>query len=201
MSTGSVTVAVLTIGDVLRRASGTHPAILPSLGTEARRTLTRVTSEPSARTAAPAPAYAERLSIPWFAWPGWLAVSALLAAEVSLGSTGLRGWVPFAVLLPLTLAFLWRADRIKVAVTATEFQVDDARLPLGVIADVVALDAAGKREALGVGAHPLAFVVQRPWIKGAVQVLLDDPADPTPFWVVSTRHPVELATALLRARS
>jgi len=68
-----------------------------------------------------------------------------------------------------------------------------------VISDVVALDAAGKREALGVGAHPLAFVIQRPWIGPAVQVLLDDPADPTPFWVISTRHPVELATALLDA--
>jgi len=79
--------------------------------------------------------------------------------------------------------------------------VDDARLPLGVIADVVALDAAGKRELLGVGAHPMAFVVQRPWIGGAVQVLLDDPADPTPYWVVSTRHPVELATALLAGRA
>jgi DUF3093 family protein len=87
-----------------------------------------------------------------------------------------------------------------VAVTATEFEVDDARLPLPVIADVVALDADGKREVLGVGSHPLAFVVQRPWVKGAVQVVLDDPADPTPFWVVSTRHPVELATALLAAR-
>jgi len=41
--------------------------------------------------------------------------------------------------------------------------------------------------------------VQRPWIGGAVQVLLDDPADPTPYWVVSTRHPVELAEALLAA--
>jgi hypothetical protein len=160
-----------------------------------------VTSEPSARTAAATAAYAERLRLPWFAWPAWLALATLLAAEVSLGSPGLRGWAPFAVLLPVTVAFLWRADRIKVAVTATEFQVDDARLPLSVIADVVPLDADGKREALGVGAHPLAFVVQRPWIRGAVQVLLDDPADPTPFWVVSTRRPVELATALLRARS
>ena len=168
MSTGSVTVAVLTIGDVPGRASGTHPAILPSPWTEARRTLTRVTSEASARTAAPRPAYAERLHVPWFAWPGWLAVAALLAAEVWMGGTGPRAWLPFAVLLPLTVFLLWRADRIRVAVTATEFQVDDARLPLSVIADVVPLDAAGKREALGVGAHPLAFVVQRPWIKGAV---------------------------------
>ena len=104
------------------------------------------------------------------------------------------------MLLPLTAAVLLRAGRIRVAVTGGEFRVDDARLPVAVIADVVALDAAGKREALGVGAHPLAFVIQRPWIGRAVQVLLDDPADPTPFWVVSTRHPVELATALLAAR-
>ena len=160
-----------------------------------------MTSEASARTAAPTAAYAERLRVPWLAWPGWLLVAGLLAAEIWMGSTGLRAWVPFAVLLPLTVFLLWRAGRIRVAVTATEFQVDDARLPLSVISDVIPLDAAGKREALGVGSHPLAFVVQRPWIGGAVQVLLDDPADPTPFWVVSSRHPVELASALLRARS
>ena len=85
--------------------------------------------------------------------------------------------------------------------TADEFLVDDARLPLAVIADVVALDAAGKREALGRRRRTRsAFVIQRPWIGPAVQVLLDDPADPTPYWVISTRHPVELATALLAAR-
>ena len=114
-----------------------------------------------------------------------------------MGASGLRAWVPFAVVLPLTAALMLWLGRIRVAVTGTEFQVDDARLPLTVIANVVALDADGKREVLGVGAHPLAFVVQRPWIGGAVQVLLDDPTDPTPYWVVSTRHPVELATALL----
>jgi hypothetical protein len=161
-----------------------------------------VTPEPSARIAAPRqPAYVERLRLPWYAWPAGLAVGALLAAEVWMGSSGLRAWVPFAVVLPLTAALLWRMGRIRVAVTDDEFQVDDARLPLAAIAEVAALDADGRREVLGVGSHPLAFVVQRPWVKGAVQVVLDDPADPTPFWVVSTRHPVELATALLRAKS
>ena len=117
-----------------------------------------------------------------------------------MGAGGVPGWVPFAVVLPLTAAVMLWIGRLRVAVTPEEFLVDDARLPVSVIADVVALDADGKREVLGVGAHPLAFVVQRPWIGGAVQVLLDDPADPTPFWVISTRHPVELATALLSAK-
>jgi len=158
-----------------------------------------VTPEPSGRTtASPSrPVYAERLSTPKWSWPLAFAGGGLLAAEVWMGAGGVRAWVPFAVVLPVVVAAMLWFGRIKVAVTDTEFLVDDARLPVSVIADVIALDAAGKREALGVGAHPMAFVVQRPWIGGAVQVLLDDPADPTPFWVVSTRHPVELATALL----
>ena len=153
-----------------------------------------MTPESPARTLV---AHQERLSLPWWAWPAALAGAAVLAVEVVLGVPGLPGWLPFAVLLPLGVLLIVPLGRVRVEVTPEEFRVDDARLPVEFIADVVALDAAGKREALGVGAHPLAFVVQRAWIGTAVQVLLDDPADPTPFWVVSTRRPVELATALL----
>jgi hypothetical protein len=147
-----------------------------------------------------APAYAERLTVSWPMWLIAVVVVGILGVEILLGFPEVPAWVAFAVLVPLTAALLLRVGRIRVAVTGDEFRVDDARLPLAVISDVVALDPAGKREALGVGAHPLAFVIQRPWIGPAVQVLLDDPADPTPYWVISTRHPVELATALLAAR-
>ncbi|WP_331461236.1 DUF3093 domain-containing protein [Micromonospora tarapacensis] len=146
------------------------------------------------------PAYAERLRLPWWWWLAGLATAALLAVEIWMGGTGVRAWLPFAVLLPAAVAALAWLGRIRVVVTDGELRVDDARLPVRFVADVIPLDAAGRREALGVGADPLAFVVQRPWIAGAVQVVLDDPADPTPFWVVSTRHPVELADALLAAR-
>ena len=156
----------------------------------------RVTPEPSARTTAPA-AYTERLGLSWWSWLAALAVDLIAGFEVLLGFPGMPAWLPFAVLLPATAALLIWFGRIRVTVTGDEFLVDDARLPLSVVSGVVALDAAGKREALGVGAHPMSFVIQRPWIGPAVQVLLDDPADPTPFWVISTRRPVELATALL----
>ncbi len=161
-----------------------------------------MTPEPTRRTTTPErPAYTERLGVPWWAWLLALTAGGLLATEIWMGGGGLRAWVPFAVVLPLTVLVTARLGRIRVVVTDTEFRVDDARLPVEFIADVVALDAEGKREALGVGAHPLAFVVQRPWIKGAVQVVLNDPADPTPFWVVSTRRPVDLATVLLGSAS
>ncbi|WP_435821221.1 DUF3093 domain-containing protein [Micromonospora lupini] len=146
------------------------------------------------------PAYAERLDLPWWLWLTGLVAAALLAVEIWMGGSGARAWVPFAVLLPVTAAGLWWLGRIRVAVVDSELRVDDARLPVRFVADVIPLDVAGRREVLGVGADPLAFVVQRPWIGGAVQVVLDDPADPTPFWVVSTRRPVELAEAVLAAR-
>ncbi|HET6211447.1 MAG TPA: DUF3093 domain-containing protein [Micromonosporaceae bacterium] len=144
-------------------------------------------------------AYAERLALPWWLWAPALGLSALFAAEIHLGAGGVRGWLPYAVLVPATAAGLWRLGRIRVAVRDGEFRVDDARLPVRFIADVVPLDAAGKRELLGPAAHPLAFVVQRPWLPGVVQVILDDPADPTPYWVVSSRRPDRLAAALRAA--
>jgi hypothetical protein len=163
-----------------------------------------VAPPPSESTVSPASpstsGYAERLGLPWWLWLAAAALVALLAAEIWLGSGGVRAWLPFAVLLPVTAAALWRLGRIRVAVRGRELLVDDARLPVAVVADAIALDAGGRREVLGIGADPLAFVVQRPWIGGAVQVVLDDPADPTPYWVVSSRHPLRLADAILAAR-
>ena len=142
----------------------------------------------------------ERLRVPWLWWPAALGVAVLLAAEIGLGAPALTTWVPYAVLPPAAAAALWWLGRIRLAVTGGELRVDDARLPLRFVADAIPLDAAGRRELLGVGADPLAFVVQRPWVSGAVQVLLDDPADPTPYWLVSTRHPARLAAAVLAGR-
>lgn len=153
-----------------------------------------MTAEPPEHTAE---TYQERLGLPWWSWPASLVAGAIVATELTLGVPDLPAWLPYAILLPLSLVLIFPLGRLRVAVRDGEFLADDARLPVSAISGVVALDAAGKREALGVGAHPYAFVIQRPWIGTAVQVLLDDPADPTPYWVISSRRPVELATTLL----
>jgi hypothetical protein len=144
--------------------------------------------------------YAERLRLPWWLWLCGLAVATLLAIELWMGASGVRAWLPFVVLIPLALVGLWKAGRIRVAVDGGELRVDDAHIPLEFVIDAVPLDAAGKREVLGVGGHELAFVVQRPWVAGAVQVVIDDPADPTPYWVVSSHDPVRLASAISSAK-
>jgi len=46
-----------------------------------------------------------------------------------------------------------------------------------------------------------AFLVIRPYLKSAVQVAVEDPADPTPYWLLSTRRPDRLVAALTPSRS
>jgi hypothetical protein len=140
--------------------------------------------------------YRERLTVAWWLWLPAAAVAGLLAAEVRLGAPGLATWIPYLVLLPLTTVGLWWLGRIRVEVSNGELRVDDAHIPLRYIGEVTPLSAADKRDLLGPYADPEAFVIQRPWITGAVRVDVTDDADPTPYWLISTRHPERLAAAL-----
>ncbi len=140
--------------------------------------------------------YRERLSVPiwwWLAAPG---LAALLAAELFMGAPGLATALPYVVLLPAVVVGLWWVGRIRVAVTAEELIVDDARLPLRHVARVTPLNPLETRDLLGPNAEQYAFVIQRPWISGAVRVDLADPADPTPYWLVSSRQPARLVAAI-----
>ncbi|MDQ6875443.1 MAG: DUF3093 domain-containing protein [Actinomycetota bacterium] len=142
------------------------------------------------------PAHDERMRVPLWWWPPALVLAALAAAEVHQGASGWRSWVPYAVAGPLAAGWLWWAGRVRVWVDRTELHVDDAHLPLSQIAAAEPLAGDAKRLALGPHLDPLAFVVQRPWIGTAVKVTLADPADPTPYWIVSSRRAAQLAAAV-----
>jgi len=143
--------------------------------------------------------FTERLTVPWWAWPVGLAITAMLAAELAIGAFFLRNPVTFAVAAALTAAGLLWLGRIRVQVRDDTLRVDDATLPLRAVGSVAAVDGPGRRDLLGVDADPLAFVILRSWIPGGVRIDLADPDDPTPYWFVSTRHPERLVAALERA--
>ena len=46
-----------------------------------------------------------------------------------------------------------------------------------------------KSAALGRQLDPAAYVVHRGWVGPMVLVVLDDVDDPTPYWLLSSRHP------------
>ena len=151
----------------------------------------------------PGTTYRERLTVSWWLWPLTLAAAAVLATELGIGALTLRHPVTYIVAGGLAIAGLLALGRIRIRVQdeagGPVLRVDDTRLPLAVIAAVHPLAAEQRRDLLGRDADPLAFVIQRPWIPGGVRIDLDDPADPTPYWFVSSRHPQRLAAALTRS--
>jgi DUF3093 family protein len=134
--------------------------------------------------------------VPWWWWLTAPVLATLFAAELFLGAPGWLTYVPYAILLPGVLFTLWLLGRIEIRVTDADLHVDDARLPLRYIASVRVLSPLEKSDLLGPAAEPYAFVIQRPWVAGAVKVVLEDPADPTPYWLISSRHPSTLAAAV-----
>ena len=151
-------------------------------------------------TAAPAAGvttrYSERLYVTWYWWPLPMLAALILAAEIHLGYGGVRAWLPYVVLLPLTAALIFRMGHIKIRITDRELWVDEAHLPLEFVGEVRIVEANAKRKALGPHLDPAAFVVHRSWVGPLLLVQLTDPADPTPYWMFSSRHPERIAEIL-----
>ncbi|MEV4314667.1 DUF3093 domain-containing protein [Actinocrispum sp. NPDC049592] len=141
-------------------------------------------------------AHSERLSVAWWGWPLPLVAAGLLAAEIHMGYPGVRAWLPYVVLLPLTGLVMFLAGRARVRITDDELWVGEAHLPLKFAGEVDVLTGHEKRPALGRDLDPAAYVLHKGWIPTAVRVQLTDPDDPTPYWLFSTRHPERVAELL-----
>lgn len=75
--------------------------------------------------------------------------------------------------------------------------VKSANLPHTVVSRSLAVPSTAKRNAMGRQLDPAAFVVSHGWVPEMVMLVLDDPEDPTPYWLVSTRNPEALLEAYL----
>ena len=109
-------------------------------------------------------------------------------------------WLPYAVLFTVAAGVLLWLGRWEVRVTAengaVELWAGTAHLPATVIARSAEVPASAKSAALGRQLDPAAFVAHRAWIGPMALIVLDDPDDPTPYWLVSTRHPDRVLSAL-----
>lgn len=142
--------------------------------------------------------YRERLRTPWWWYLVGMFVAGLLAAEFHIAGLRLTDWIPFGTLLPLSVVIVWWLGHSVLEISGGELRIRGAHLPLDAISGAIALDARTLRRVVGREGDPAAFVQIRPWIGPGVQVWLDDPDDPTPYWIVSSRHP-DRVVALLRA--
>jgi len=149
---------------------------------------------------APGVLYREPLRTPWWWYPIGVGIAVLLGAEFHMSGVRITDWVPYAVLVPLVVGLLWSMGRSALEVSGGELRIRGAHLPLRYVSGAVVLDDLTLRRVVGREGDPAAFVSIRPWIGPGVQVWLDDPEDPTPYWVVSSRHPERVVQVLRQAR-
>ena len=154
----------------------------------------------TARSAAAHPAYlfAERLWAPPVWWLVTTAIVASLAVAVGY-PLGIAAGVATFVLVEGFFGWVLLSTAARVQVSESLLVAGRARLPLTVVSSVTALDPARAAALRGPQADARAFLLLRPWVPEAVRVDLDDPADPTPYWYVSTRRPAALAAVIARA--
>ena len=124
----------------------------------------------------------------------------MIALEVNQGVPALPVWLPFAILLPVAAVVLLLLGSTQLRVVSgaedTELWVGDAHLPVSVISRSAEVPRSAKSAALGRQLDPAAYVVHKAWIGAMVLLVLDDPDDPTPYWLVSCRHPERVLAAL-----
>ena len=144
--------------------------------------------------------YRERLYVP-LAW--WLlAVPTVLI----LGGTVYAGlpW-PWPVVIVGGLAagcavLLIALGRGSVEVGGGALRAGGATLSLTAVSEVVALDERQSTRLRGPRADPAAHLYLRPYLKESVYVAVDPADSASPYWLIGTRHPEELAAAIERCR-
>lgn len=71
-----------------------------------------------------------------------------------------------------------------------------ARIPVEYLGDAELLGEAALRQAIGLECDARAYLLIRGWIHSGVRIANIDPADPAPYWVLTTRRPQALADAI-----
>lgn len=151
-------------------------------------------SSPSSQTPASTVLYTERLLPSFWIWVmvlGASCASILVFLPISV-ETGIIAAIVFAAIL-VTLLLL---STPTIRVTADTLQVGKAEIErryVGAVEGFRGDDATYQR---GRGLNATAFMCFRGWISPVVKIEITDPADRTPYWLTSTRHPEELVRAL-----
>ena len=141
--------------------------------------------------------YRERLTVPlvWWLLAAGFAASLLVAIGVYAGPA----WGIAAAAASLAVATgIFTSAAVLIIVEPDRLRVGRGVIGSAYLAGAVVLDADQARRRAGVDADARAHLVLRPYVATAVEITLDDPADPVPYWLVSTRRPDALAAAVGR---
>ncbi|ANP72868.1 DUF3093 domain-containing protein [Cryobacterium arcticum] len=133
----------------------------------------------------------------------WLFVIIALVIPASL-----LVFLPISMLAGvLTAAGLYIGSALLVVLASPTVQVSGGTLTAGratidtsLLGEAVAFDGADATAERGPRLDARAWLLIRGWVPGVVRIPLEDPTDPAPYWLVSSRQPQKMAAAINRSR-
>ena len=139
--------------------------------------------------------YRERLLPKWWVYFLAAALVAMLSIAYGAAYSASVGWVMFFVVFAL-LALAMTAGSPVIEVDEV-LRVENAALPMSSIGLTQVLDADETRIARRSRDHASDFTLLKLWSSTkALSIRLDDPQDPHPGWLISTRNPEGLQRAI-----
>ena len=137
--------------------------------------------------------------MPWSWWPAVVLIVAIGILEVA-GGFSYEIYVPTTIfLVGFFIVPLIITGRARVQVVDGVLRSGKNSVRVTELTSIKSLDRETTRLQLGPRADPAATLIVRGWIKESVIARMANP-HPTPYWLITTRHPHELATALKQAR-
>ncbi len=142
--------------------------------------------------------YTERL------WPSF---GILLATSLSFPMLLLAA-LPFGTEIGITISVTGTIALFALVIltaptisVSAELIAGRMRIPLSVIGKTQPLNKLELRDLIGPAADARAQLFIRGYVKSALKIEINDSSDPTPYVVISTKKPEQLAVALLANRS
>ena len=122
-------------------------------------------------------------------------LSLVIAVWAALGN-----FSALITLIALTIALLAIAVTAKseVRVAQDELVIGKAHIGVKYLAGVEILDKNAMRLLRTRDADPAAFLAIKFWMSTGVKITLNDPRDPTPYWLVSCKKGKELKSTLYK---
>ncbi|UUL75765.1 DUF3093 domain-containing protein [Pseudarthrobacter sp. Fe7] len=129
----------------------------------------------------------------WVIAAGVSAAGILVFAPISMTA----GYTAALVLLAIITALLVLSTP-AITVTADALTVGRATIERRFVGGIEQFRSGEATAERGTRLNGLAYLCIRGWIDPVVKIEITDPADRTPYWLASTRHPERLMAALAR---
>ncbi|WP_423890817.1 DUF3093 domain-containing protein [Corynebacterium argentoratense] len=144
--------------------------------------------------------YEERQWVPWYWWILAALIVALTTAQLAHNRSIVWLYAPAVILSGVAVWVLLSLSSTRVRVEqdpdGTRWLIaGNAQLPHTAVSSTLAVPSTARRNAMGRQLDPAAYVVSHGWVPEMAMFVLDDPEDPTPYWLLSTVDPQALIAA------